>query len=217
MRSALPVATLVLAATLVNSPARADTIALTGGVLFPSDFSMSGWMIGGLVDVEGDRGFTFLGSLNGGIVSPPEPLLPGTVTLRGVTNDLRGTVTLDGITYTDVGGVVSPFGANISFAITAMLPAVVDEPVTVFAPFTMDLLLFGVGDPPQPITFSGTGTARISLDEHHGFDFPSWLVRDIDLEVSGPAPVPEPATVLLLGAGLAIVGLTRLRSTARGR
>ena len=209
MRSALRLATLVLATTLVSSPARADTIPLTGGVL---DFSMSGWMIGGSVDVEGERGFTFLGSLLGGILTPPEPLLPGTVTLRGVTDDLRGTATLDGITYTDVGGPDSPTGALIFFAITAMLPAVVDEPVTVFAPFTMDLLLFGVDDPTQPLTFSGTGTGRISLDEHHGFDIRSWLVRDIDLELSSPAPIPEPATVLLLGAGLlGAAGMRRWR------
>jgi hypothetical protein len=212
MRSALRLATLVLATTLVSSPARADTIPLTGGVLFPGDLSMSGWEIGGLVDVEGDRGFTLLGSLLGGILTPPEPLLPGTVTLRGVTNDLRGTATLDGNTYTDVGGPDSPTSANIFFAITTMLPAVVDEPVTVFAPFTMDLLLFGVDDPTEPLTFSGTGTGRISLDEHHGFDVRSWLVRDIDLELSSPAPVPEPATVLLLGAGLlGAAGMRRWR------
>src|SRR5215218_6310290 len=93
MRSALRLATLVLAATLVTSSAKADTIALTGGALFTGDSSMSGWDIGGLVTLEGDRGFTFLGSFLGGIVSPPEPLLPGRVTLRGVSNDIRATVT----------------------------------------------------------------------------------------------------------------------------
>jgi hypothetical protein len=76
----------------------------------------------------------------------------------------------------------------------------------------MDLLLFGVDDPTEPLTFSGTGTGRISLDEHHGFDVRSWLVRDIDLELSSPAPVPEPATVLLLGAGLlGAAGMRRWR------
>ena len=65
----------------------------------------------------------------------------------------------------------------------------------------MELLLFGV-DSSGPITFSGTGTARISLGEDKGFGVPSWLLTDIDLNLSSPAPVPEPATLLLLGGGL---------------
>jgi hypothetical protein len=217
MGRVLRLAAFVSALALVSSPARADKVALTGGVLFPSDFSMSGSMIGGLVDVEGDRGFTFVGSMLGGIGAPVgDPLPPGTtVTLRGVTNDIRATATLDGITYTDVGGLESSVVADISFVTTAMLPAVLDAPATITAPFAMELLLFGVDESGGPITFSGTGTARISLGEDKGFGVPSWLLTDIDLNLSSPAPVPEPATLLLLGGGLAGVTLTRLRRKRR--
>jgi PEP-CTERM motif len=75
----------------------------------------------------------------------------------------------------------------------------------------MELRLFGLDESGGPITFSGTGTARTSLGEDKGFGVPSWLITDIEANLSSPAPVPEPATLLLPGGGLAGVTLTRLR------
>ena len=213
MRYAVRLAVLILAGTLVSSPASADKVALTGGVL---DITVMSFLMGGRVDIQGDRGFTFVGSMFGSLEEPAgNPLPPGTtVTLVGGANgsDLRGAATLDGVTYPDVGGPDSPFGGSLQFATTVMLPAVLNAPATVMAPFMLDLLL-SVHPNSSPIAFSGTGTARVSLGEDKGFGVPSWLVTDIDANLSSPAPVPEPATLLLLGGGLAGVTLTRLRRT----
>jgi hypothetical protein len=120
----LRLAAFVSALALVSSPARADKVALTGGVL---DITVMSSLMGGRVDIQGDRGFTFVGTMFGSLEEPAgNPLPPGTtVTLVGGANgsDLRGTATLDGVTYPDVGGPDAPFGGSLQFATTVMLPA----------------------------------------------------------------------------------------------
>jgi hypothetical protein len=62
---------------------------------------------------------------------------------------------------------------------------------------------------------SGAGMAAIFLGEDKGFGVPSWLVTGIHAEVRGastPAPVPEPATLLLAGSCMGWMALRRRRT-----
>jgi PEP-CTERM motif len=213
MGKGLRLATLVLALVLVTSPARADKLALTGGTL-DLDVSVNAT---GPVQLTGDRGFSFTGFMHGtgGLGDPLPPGTAVTLQIGAVGLDLPGTATLDGTTYTDVGGASSDSSARLRFSTTVLLPAVVDAPATIIAPFALDFILF-VGGTGQGTPFFGTGTARIFLDQNLGLGVPSWGVTGIRADVSNsPAPVPEPATLLLLGGGLAGVGLTRLRRKRR--
>jgi len=214
MWSALRLGTLFAAAvTLFGAPAGADPIALTGGLL---DLDVaSGGDTAGLVQLTGDRGFTLTGSMVG-IFLPPvgNPLVPGTtVTLQTSASQVGGTATLDGVTYTDLSGLDSPAGATLRFVSTATLPSVLSPPSSIVAPFSVELLFF-LQNQADPISLLGSGTATIFLDEDRGFGVPSWRVTGIRGEVSSaaPAPVPEPATLLLLGGGLGWVALRRRRS-----
>lgn len=218
MGSGLRLAAIVVAAsTLVGAPARADTILLTGGVL---DLVLSsGGSAIGPVQLTGDRGFTFAGSMAGGFTQPiGDPLIPGTtVTLRGSAAglDLGGTATLDGVTYTGVGGLDSTAGASLLFVTTATLPSILNPPSSVTAPFALDFL-FSVSGQESHALF-GSGTATIFLGEDLGFGVPSWRVTGIRAEVSSaPAPIPEPATLFLAASGLAWGAIRRRRTSVRG-
>jgi PEP-CTERM motif len=215
MGRGLRLAAFVSALALVSSPARADKVALTGGVL---DLDV-GADAPGPVQLTGDRGFTFNGFLYGVVFGLGDPLPPGTaVTLQigGSGFDLPGTATLDGTTYTDVGGAHSDTSASLLFSTTAMLPAVLSAPTAVTAPFLLDFLLTGnTFGPTGSVHLSGGGSATLVLEEDHGFGVPSWRVTGIRADVASPAPVPEPATLLLLGGGLAGIAHARLRRKRR--
>lgn len=210
MRRGLRIAVVVLAtSTLFNAPLRADQIALTSGVI-DLLVSPAGSSIG-TFRLTGDRGFTFDGSWAGGFTQPVgNPLIPGaTVTLQGSATglDVGGTVTLDGVTYTGIGGLDSPAGAIVHFATTATLPSVLSPPAAVTAPFTLDFLFYPTSL--QSHALVGSGNATIFLGEDKGFGVPSWQVTRVRAELSDTAPVPEPATFLLVGAGLGWAAVRR--------
>jgi hypothetical protein len=73
--------------------------------------------------------------------------------------------------------------------------------------------LFSPGGIQLDHTLFGGGTATIFLDEDRGFGVPSWRVTRITAEVSdAAAPIPEPATLLLMGPGLGWVAIRRRRT-----
>ena len=142
-----------------------------------------------------NAGFTFFGHMAAGFIEPiGNPLPPGdTVTLRGFANglDVGGTVTLDGVTYTGIGGLNSVSGALIEFVTTATLPSVLNAPASVLAPFMLNIVFFPSGV--ESHTLAGSGMARISLGEDKGFGVPSWTVTGIRADVSGSPGGPCPS------------------------
>jgi hypothetical protein len=161
----------------------ADTGAI---VVDRGELDFSG--IFGDIHIEGNRGFSLTAYVSrvGGIVRAVETCsnsacTPGTVIplfARWVGNDLVGTVTLDGTTYTQVGGLSSPTSASVMFwsgdAITAedyLFAGVLAPSFTrrgsdeVTAPFKMSGYF---SYPEGRLEFSGEGVAKLWLVEAPG-------------------------------------------------
>src|SRR5215212_80442 len=152
----------MLAGAVFSAPVHADQIALTGGFV-DMEVNAGGAALG-QIQLTGERGFTFFGHMAAGFTEPVgNPLPPGdTVTLRGSANglDVGGTVTLDGVTYTGIGGLDSVSGALVEFVTTATLPSVLNAPASVLAPFMFNIVFYPSAL--QSHTLVGTGMATIS-------------------------------------------------------
>ena len=222
-RVAIALVTMIVL-SITPRPAVADEILLTGGSL-----QMGGST--GAVSLQGDRGFTLAATV--GVVdsffAPWNqcllPCAPGTnVSLNAtfVGSSLHGaTVTLDGLTYTNVGTAASSDSAALFFTGgPVVLPTASQDLVTLTAPFLLtgsfSALLFSTPDPMDrvDVELAGQGTALLTLQRSllTPDGSPAWryssAVYSLDAAV---APIPEPATMLLTGAGLAL--LARLRSS----
>jgi PEP-CTERM motif len=193
---------------LCSSEAQADTIIITSGfarVTEPATISAGSFSFAGeglIASGSGDRNSARGSNIHGA------PTFRGEATANNTTHA--------NIHYTNT---VLRFESNIFFR----PPADSNSPQTLLitVPFTMTGTLVGnfgsLQNPPLfSLTVTGWGLATATLQLFQvGSDF-FYIHQDIRYDfLSNNAPVPEPATILLLGTGLAAGVITRLRSRRR--
>ena len=201
---------LLLAFALLPLRASADPVQITSGLL-----TSSGALMSGDFQLVGE-GFDVTGFAEPGVVFPSLTCFPCTVgdpiDLRtrylGTIGNLSGTV--DGTTYSSIR-----FGGSMEFqAPTVPAPSTAGA-FTLTRTFTFDSTLTGFlnfNTENEEIAFekllAGQGTVTASFvavpnpDGPPLFNFES-VRYEFTQATPGPDPVPEPATLLLFGSGLA--------------
>jgi hypothetical protein len=212
----------LLIAAVTAGTARADSILIQqGGVGFSFD-SPPGLILAG----EGFSATAFFPALG----SPslfrclhPNTCPPGTaVNLSGVFGggEFRGLgtggATVNGSSFgshAPDGGAIELRGALVFDAATLVVPNVTDRQILLSAPFVMHGFVSGFEEGSSIPLFETTvrGSGRVGLSLHAGNDpgapGPYGLVH----LGYGFEPVPEPATLLMVGSGLASVAMAGLR------
>ena len=203
--------------------ASADTITITGGFLYSAGY--------GIVSPEsvatGTDGFRISTHVAVGVGSGAL----GPVSLCGTGSDCQPGVQLNVGGYLDASGgglgstqvswqgrdydevgfdpalTLLPFG-------TVTLPEFGDlREVTLTTPFTLTGFFSELHLSQQsPIRGGGIATVRLVRD----FDVPRWTDGSVRFDFEPPAAVPEPASLLLFGSGVAALVAARRRQRRRG-
>jgi hypothetical protein len=201
----------LIAALAFPAKAGADPVTVTGGALV-----MTG--ISGDLELFGTEGFSITGSgvnVTGGIYRPADcgvPIcVPGStvdLTAAWSGNDLPGTLTFQGETYEDLGGLNSFAQAAIEFTGSFVAPPMAAS-ATVVAPFALNgqftVPNAAGNDSLGPFGLIGSGNATINLLPNLAAfpDAPAWLITSVRYEFAVAEPVPEPGTLVLVGLGIA--------------
>ena len=218
-RGAILGTTVISLATLVGNtaPAHADPVILSG-LIFEN---VSGSEIA-TAEVFGTENFSWIGA-----IGPFAPSFGDTCQFRcapGSTlsfaantgSESFGTVTI-GTDSFPVGGSSNLFGVlTLRFSGETLLPQTVAASAVVSAPFSATGTLFYPPMFHRSVSVSGAGTANATLAP--AIDVPSqWRVTRLEYQFgSDAAPVPEPSTMLLVGAGALALARRKLRRRTTG-
>lgn len=206
----LPV--VILGSLLLCGPVLAEPIVVSGS-------ANVGATTAGSISIAGE-GFALTGMTVSGIIGGVNPSL-GCCFAPGAALDLRAFWFSGNLFGTEItlGGETFPLGtANnpaatvvLEFTSTFTLPTLVTGPTAVESPF----LFTGFVSRPVPsgptvrADLIGSGTATLTLGVQPGLDV--WSARNLQFQFDDTAPIPEPATMLLVGTGLAAAYRVRRR------
>ena len=205
------------AVLLLPSQASADPVTITAG---HTEVLLGAGLARGALQGEGFSMTFGADGFRAAVALDCVPCLPGaTVNLSGFFNLPRvgGSAVVDGTTYPQIYFDMTGTFTSPSFVVTG------ESTVALTAPFTytgsvsgylIDPWVFGITEPVFTRTLTGGGTASATFifarfsEEADGVMF---TATDLRYDFSDAAPVPEPATMLLCGAGTAFLMLRRRR------
>jgi hypothetical protein len=218
--SILPCAALLVGMLALPASARAETITIATGTLVgePAGARIhlegSGLVLDGSGDVTGGR--WDLGELCRGTPDTCGPGSTASILARWADSDFQGSATLDGRSF-PVGMQTSSQGsALVEFSGSARLPLFTGiERITVTAPFAFNGSVLTPIDEATgmyaTVFLIGRGTATINM-LWNATAGGAWQFENALYQFSASDPVPEPATMLLVGSGLAALTVRRRRA-----
>jgi hypothetical protein len=205
------------------SAVRAEPIQITAGSLQLAGASAGA--TGTVSLIANDRGFTLSARVgtSEGIFGPWEQCQAAPNCAPGAPIDLHAlwvglgsvaTVTLDGLTFANVGSLASDDSAVLEFTGAALAPAFAGGAASLSAPFEFEgrfVRSMGGG-----ATLVGRGMATLFLTQSFGPNEglpPAWRVLGARYDFAALTPTPEPATFVLTAVGLVGLAARRRRRT----
>jgi hypothetical protein len=198
----------------VASRALAEPITLTAGALV---FSSGSPFQAGSLSLTGTRGFSLEGGVDSGEtridpLGQCGPCVPASTMSVGALLTgfafLSTDATLDGHSYSNVGGSLSDTNAFLELVGTIAVPKVGESPIVITAPFTLRASFFQPS-PTRSVPIRGGGVATLMMAPQFS-EF--WELRGVRYDFVA-TPTPEPATLILVVGGLAGIALRAGRPT----